>query len=160
MFLFNTHWQQLTAPFYSILFETSICRFNSSEFSPIIPDEFREHLTRDQRPFLHPESLQIFRFTASSLQFTSLIFYRVQIREHLTRDQRPFLHPESLQIFRFTASSLQFTSLIFYRVQVREHLTRDQRPFLHPESLQIFRFTASSLQFTHSSSTGFRSENT
>ncbi len=110
--------------------------------------QIREHLTRDQRPFLHPESLQIFRFTASSLQFTSLIFYRVQVREHLTRDQRPFLHPESLQIFRFTASSLQFTSLIFYRVQVREHLTRDQRPFLHPESLQIFRFTASPLQFT------------
>ncbi len=71
--------------------------------------QIREHLTRDQRPFLHPESLQIFRFTASSLQFTSLIFYRVQIREHLTRDQRPFLHPESLQIFRFTASPLQFT---------------------------------------------------
>ncbi len=199
--------------------------------------QVREHLTRDQRPFLHPESLQILIFTASPLQFTSLIFYRVQVREHLTRDQRPFLHPESLQIFRFTASSLQFThssstgfrsentwheirdhsfiqnhsrssdsqlllfsslthllqgsgqrtpdtrsetipssritpdlqihsffssvhSLIFYRVQIREHLTRDQRPFLHPESLQIFRFTASSLQFTHSSSTGFRSENT
>ncbi len=199
--------------------------------------QVREHLTRDQRSFLHPESLQIFRFIASSLQFThssstgfrsentwheirdhsfiqnhsrssdsqlllfsslthllqgsdqrtpdtrsetipssritpdlqihsffssvhSLIFYRVQVREHLTRDQRSFLHPESLQIFRFTASPLQFTSLIFYRVQIREHLTRDQRPFLHPESLQIFRFTASSLQFTHSSSTGFRSENT
>ncbi len=45
-----------------------------------MPDEVREHLTRDQRPFLHPESLQIFRFTASPLQFTSLIFYRVQIR--------------------------------------------------------------------------------
>ncbi len=88
----------------------------------------------------------------------SLIFYRVQIREHhLTRDQRPFLHPESLQIHSFFSS---VHSLIFYRVQVREHLTRDQRPFLHPESLQIFRFTASSLQFTHSSSTGFRSENT
>ncbi len=97
-------------------------------------------------PFLHPESLQIFRYTASSLQFTSLIFYRVQVREHLTRDQRPFLHPELLQILRYTASSL--SSLIFYRVQVREHLTRDQRSFLHPESLQIFRYTASSLQFT------------
>ncbi len=36
-----------------------------------------------------------FRFTASSLQFISLILYRVQVREHLTRDQRPFLHPES-----------------------------------------------------------------
>ncbi len=215
-------------------FTASPLQFTSLIFYRV---QIREHLTRDQRPFLHPESLQIFRFTASPLQFTSLMFYRVQIREHLTRDQRPFLHPESLQIFRFTASSLQFTrlstgfrsentwheirdrsfiqnhsrpfrftasplpvhlthllqgsdqrtpdtrsetipssritpdlqihsffssvhSLIFYRVQVREHLTRDQRPFLHPESLQIFRFTASPLQFTHSSSTGFRSENT
>ncbi len=56
--LSNTHWPQLTAPFYSILFETSICQFNSSECSLIMPDEVREHLTRDQRPFLHPESLQ------------------------------------------------------------------------------------------------------
>ncbi len=46
--------------------------------------QIREHLTRDQRPFLHPESLQIFRFTAPPLQFTSLIFYRVRVREHLT----------------------------------------------------------------------------
>ncbi len=57
MFFSNTHWPQLTAPFYSILFETSICQFNSSNFV------FREYLTRDhkyhQRPFLHPESLQI-----------------------------------------------------------------------------------------------------
>ncbi len=59
MFFSNTHWPQLTAPFYSILFETSICQFNSSKFSPIMPDEVREHLTRDQTPFLHPESLQI-----------------------------------------------------------------------------------------------------
>ncbi len=34
MFFCNTHWPQLTAPFYSILFETSICQFNSSKFSP------------------------------------------------------------------------------------------------------------------------------
>ncbi len=160
MFFSNTYWAELTALLYSILFETSIRQFISSKCSPVKSDEIRKHLTRDQRPFLDPESLQIFRFTASPLQFTSLIFYTAQVREHLTRDQRPFLHPESLQIFRFTASPLQFTSLIFYRVQVREHLTRDQRSFLHPESLQIFRFTASSLQFTHSSSTGFRSENT
>ncbi len=114
MFFSNTHWLQLTAPFYSIFFETSICQFNSSKCSPIIPDEVREHLTRDQRPFLHPESLQIFRFTASSLQFTSLIFYRVQVREHLTRDQRPFLHPESLQILQIHSffSSVHFTHLL------------------------------------------------
>ncbi len=54
----NTNWPHLTAPFYSILFETSICQFNSSTFSLIMRDEVREHLTRDQRPFLHPESLQ------------------------------------------------------------------------------------------------------
>ncbi len=39
MFFSNTHRPQLMAPFYSILFETSICQFNSSKFSPIMPDE-------------------------------------------------------------------------------------------------------------------------
>ncbi len=53
------------APFYSILFETSICQFNNSKFSPIMPDKVREHLTRDQRPFLHPESLQILQIPSS-----------------------------------------------------------------------------------------------
>ncbi len=64
MFFCNTHWPQLTVPFYSILYETSIYQFNSSKCSPIMPDEVREHLTRDQRPFLHPESLQILQITA------------------------------------------------------------------------------------------------
>ncbi len=170
-----------------------------SSLTHLLQVQVREHLIRDQRPFLHPESLQIFRFTASSLQFThssstgfrsentwhgsetipssritpdlqihsifssvhlTHLLYRVQIREHLTRDQRSIpssrITPD-LQIHIFF-SSVHLT--IFYRVQVREHLTRDQRPFLHPESLHIFRFTASPLQFTHSSSTGFRSENT
>ncbi len=50
-----------------------------------MPDEVREHLTRDQRTFLHPESIQTLYISrlhvgASSLQFTSLIFYRVQVR--------------------------------------------------------------------------------
>ncbi len=65
MFFSNTHWPQLTAPFYSIHFKTSICQ-NSIEFSPIMPDEVREHLTRDQRPFLHPESLQILQIPRST----------------------------------------------------------------------------------------------
>ncbi len=48
MFFSNTHWTQLTAPFYSILFETSICQFNSSKFSPIMRlentwQEIRDH---------------------------------------------------------------------------------------------------------------------
>ncbi len=75
MFFSNTRWPQLTAPFYSILFETSICQFNISKCSPITPDEVREHLTRDQRPFPHPESLQtrqIHSFS-SSVHFTHLL---------------------------------------------------------------------------------------
>uniref|UniRef100_A0A8C2HJQ0 non-specific serine/threonine protein kinase n=1 Tax=Cyprinus carpio TaxID=7962 RepID=A0A8C2HJQ0_CYPCA len=67
MFFSNTHWPQLTAPFYSILFETFICQFNSSKCSPIMPDEVREHLTRDQRPFLHSESLQTIQIPSSML---------------------------------------------------------------------------------------------
>ncbi len=57
----NTHWPQLTAPFYSILFETSICLFNSSKFSPVMPDEVREHLTRSKTIQNLSRS---FRFTA------------------------------------------------------------------------------------------------
>ncbi len=50
-----------------------------------MPDEVREQLTKDQRSFLHPESLQTLyipssMYGASSLQFTSLVFYRVQVR--------------------------------------------------------------------------------
>ncbi len=41
----------------------------------------REQLAIYQRPFLHPESLQTqLHDGASSLQFTPLIFYRVQVR--------------------------------------------------------------------------------
>ncbi len=32
-----------------------------------MPDEVREHLTRDQRPFLHPESLQILQIHSSMM---------------------------------------------------------------------------------------------
>ncbi len=67
MFFSKTHWPQLMAPFYSLLFETFIYQFNSSKWSPIMPDEDREHLTRDQRPFLHPESLQILQILSSML---------------------------------------------------------------------------------------------
>ncbi len=86
IFFSITHWPQLNAPFNSILFETSICQFNSSKCSPIIADEVREHLTRGQRPFLHPESLQILQIHSSMtvlllfIMFTSLMFYRVRVR--------------------------------------------------------------------------------
>ncbi len=46
----------------SILFQD-----NSSEFSPIMPEEFGENLIRDQRPFLQPESLQIRQIHSSKL---------------------------------------------------------------------------------------------
>ncbi len=42
---------------------TSFSQGNSSEFSPIMPEEFGEHLTRDH--FLHPESLQILQIHSS-----------------------------------------------------------------------------------------------
>ncbi len=64
---------------------TSFSQGNSSEFSPIMPEEFGEHLIRDQRPFSSyrispdPSDSQL-HDGASSLQFTSLIFYRVQVR--------------------------------------------------------------------------------
>jgi len=34
-----------------------------------MPDEFGEHLTRDQRPFIHTESLQILQIPRSMLVF-------------------------------------------------------------------------------------------
>ncbi len=48
---------------------------NSSEFSPIMPDEVREHLIGDQRPFLHPESLQILQIHSffSSVHLTHFL---------------------------------------------------------------------------------------
>ncbi len=71
MFFSNTHWPQLTAPLYSILFETSICQFNISKCSPIMPDEVRKHLTKYQRPFLHSESFQIHSSMTVLLLFSS-----------------------------------------------------------------------------------------
>ncbi len=63
----------------------SFSQDSSPEFSPVMPEEFGEHLTRDQRPFLHPESLQILQIPSSMLVlllFSSplLVFYRVQVR--------------------------------------------------------------------------------
>ncbi len=67
MFFSNTHWPQLTAPFNSILFETSICQFNSSKCPPIMPDEVREYLTRDQ-------TIPLSRMTPDPLDSQLLLF--------------------------------------------------------------------------------------
>ncbi len=54
---------------------TSFSQDNSSEFSPIMPEEFGEHLIRDQRPFSSsrispdPSDSQL-HVSTSSLQFT------------------------------------------------------------------------------------------
>ncbi len=53
----------------------SFSQGNSSEFSPIMPEEFGEHLTRDQRPFssyrISPDPLDSqLHDGASCLQFT------------------------------------------------------------------------------------------
>ncbi len=78
MFSCNAWWGQRTPdtrsetiPSSRITPDLQIHSFFSSVHSLIFYRvQVREHLTRDQRPFLHPESLQIFRFTASSLHLT------------------------------------------------------------------------------------------
>ncbi len=62
----------------------SVSQGKSSAFSPIVPEEFGEHLIRDQRPFssyrISPDLSDSQLHSTSSLQFTSLIFCRVQVR--------------------------------------------------------------------------------
>ncbi len=60
MFFSNTHWTQLTAP----LFETSIYQNSIGVFSYKCLMRL-ENTWRDQRPFLHPESLQILQIHSS-----------------------------------------------------------------------------------------------
>jgi len=50
----------------------------AAESSPVMPDEFGEDLTRDSS-MQNPSDSQIY-VGASSLQFSPLIFYRVQVR--------------------------------------------------------------------------------
>ncbi len=111
--------------------------------------QVREHRTRDQRPFLHPESLQIFRFTASPLQFTHLL----QGSGQRTPDTRSETIPSSritpdLQIHSFF-SSVHLTHLL----QGSGQRTPDTRSETIPSSritpdLQIHSFF-SSVHLTH-----------
>ncbi len=85
MFFSNTHWPQIIAPFYSILLETSIWQFNSSTFSSYnawwgqrTPDK-RSETIPSSRITPDPSDSQL-HDGAASLQFTSLMFYRVQVR--------------------------------------------------------------------------------
>ncbi len=69
MFFSTTFWPQLTAPFYSILFETSICQFNSSKCSLIMTErlentwqEIRDHsfILNHSRSFRFPAPWRCF----------------------------------------------------------------------------------------------------
>ncbi len=77
----NTSLVHVGHNYWHPIIATSFSQHNSSEFSPIMPEEFGEHLIRDQRPFSSsrispdPSDSQL-HDGASSLQFTSLIFYR------------------------------------------------------------------------------------
>ncbi len=109
-------WPQILAPNYCNVL------FPGQQLWVVSYNAWRVWRTPDKRSetvFFIQNHSRSFRFTASPLQFTSLIFYRVQVREHLTGDQRPFLHPESLQILQIHSFSSSVHSLILYRVQVR-----------------------------------------
>ncbi len=109
-----------TIPSSRITPDLQIHSFFSSVHSLILDRvQVREHLTRDQGPFLHPESLQTLQIHSFFSSVHSLILDRVQVREHLTRDQRPFLHPESLQTLQIHSFFSSVHSLILDRVQVR-----------------------------------------
>ncbi|CAM4636246.1 unnamed protein product [Leuciscus chuanchicus] len=68
-----------------------MCCDNSSESSPIMPDEFGEHLTRDQRSFLHTESLQILQIPRSMLVL--LLFSSLHSSEHEIHGEESDLDP-------------------------------------------------------------------
>jgi len=88
---------------------TSFSQGNSSEFSPIMPEEFGEHLTRDQRPFSSyrispdPSDSQL-HDGASSLQFTSVGFsvgFRSEDRDSNGKRLIFVLSDPFLYLFRF-----------------------------------------------------------
>ncbi len=163
----NTHWPQLTAPFYSILFETSICQFNSSKCSPITPDEVREHLTRDQRHSFIQNHSRPFRFTdpwrcffssshSSSTGVRSENTWR-EIRDHsfIQNHSRSFRFTDPWRCF-FSSSHSCSTGVRSENTwrEIRDHsfIQNHSRPFRFTDPWRCF-FSSS-----HSCSTGFRSE--
>jgi len=79
--LFAITLEKLFAPFYKKLFATSFFQDNSSDSFPIMPDEFGEHRTRDQKPFLHtispdPSDFQIHVERLSNSAHTFSIGFR------------------------------------------------------------------------------------
>ncbi len=79
VYVSHSYWHPIIAMSFS--------QDNSSEFSPIMPDEVRERLTRDQRPFSSyrispdPSDSELY-VGGASLQFTPFLYfvYSVQVR--------------------------------------------------------------------------------
>ncbi len=136
MFFFNTHWPQLTAPSYSILFETSICQFNSSKSSLIMPDEVREHLTRDQRPFLHPESLQILQI--HSFMMVLLLFSSLHLFSTGFRSEDWNGHSRSLVLCSVTHFCVVFEVCVWIIVRLEDPNMAHNKIFHKVSHLLIF----------------------
>ncbi len=84
-------------------------------FSPIMPEEFGEHLIRDQRPFLHPESLQILQIYSSMtvlLIFSSPHSFSVGFRSE-DRDS----HGKRLILCSVTHFCVYFVLLSWWKIQ-------------------------------------------
>ncbi len=132
-------------------------------------------LTRDQRPFLHPESLQTLYIHSSMtvlLLFSSLThsFYRIQVREHWHEIRDHSFIQNHSRLFIFTAPWRCFFSSVHSLILSTGF--RSENTDTRSETIPSSRITpdplysqlhdgASSLQFTSLIlSTGFRSENT
>ncbi len=126
---------------YSILFETSFCHDSSSESSPIMPDTFREHLTKDPRAFLHPESLQTIQISWSMLVlifFSSPHSFSIGFRSKGTCSQWPFfmfvcgslscwkIQPWPITWF-LVCQFLIVYLLVFYRIHNATYLNKISR---------------------------------
>ncbi len=93
MFFSNTHWPQLTAPFYSILYETSICRIKNSKFSPLMPDEVKNTWQEIRDHSFIQNHSRSFRFTAPCWCFISSVLQmsNVYLRKTFHYDICPHL---------------------------------------------------------------------
>ncbi len=129
-----------------------------------MPDEFREHLTRDQRPFLHPESLQILQIHSffSSVHLTHFLQGSGQrtgmaIAEAWFCAQRPIfvlflrfvfglLSGWKIQpwpIIRFLTESVTywiFYLLVFDRIHVSKQDVQDLQQKYRPTTLKIQQY--------------------
>ncbi len=103
---------------FSILFEISICQFISSKCYPIMPDEVREHLTRDQRLFLHPESLQILQIHSSMTVL--LLFSSSHSFSTGFRSEDWYGHSRSLVLCPMTHFSVVFEVCVWIIVRMED----------------------------------------